>query len=91
MTKCLGKKKKPGLYPACLIHGFGRCAGSRAAEPLQKWDSSSSCTLFMNMAPAPELMVFMSVAPAPEFFLAPASVHFHKLISLIVLVYLKLH
>jgi len=51
--------------------------------------------LFMNMAPAPvpELLIFMRVAPALElsFFMSPASVRFHTLILLIVLVCLKLN
>jgi len=59
----------------------------RAAEPSQKRHSSDSgALLFMNMAPAPELLVFMSVAAAPELscFMAqapaPASVRFYTLI-----------
>jgi len=35
--------------------------------------------LFINMAPAPELLVFMSVTPELSF-MAPASVRFHTLI-----------
>jgi len=58
----------------------------RAVEPSQKWRSSGSgALLFMNKAPAPELLVFMSVAPVPELFFfmtlvpAPASIRFHTL------------
>jgi len=45
----------------------------------------------MAPAPAPELLVFISVAPELSFFVAPASIHFHKLIFSIVVVYLKLN
>ena len=47
--------------------------------------SGSGALLFMNMAPALELLVFMSVIPAPKlsFFMtqapAPTSVRFHTL------------
>jgi len=68
---CICARVQGGLFHVC--------------EPSWKWHSSGSgALLFMNMAPAPELLVLMSVAPAPElsFFMAPApaSVRFHTLI-----------